>query len=186
MSEHWVLLALLSRPLAYGARSSSVIGAERTTSDRQYLLHQRTAIQCGNGKGPFIIADFVLATHLRKQNVGQEHPFCTIGFTLWSTGKRRKAWITKWPSDADNWPYSGENDGRDGRRPPSLMLVVPADAIEDIFIRRAGKELAVHVNDEKDIAKEQPIVENSLGSKGVDNAYNDLVSAPTSKTTAPE
>ncbi|KAI6143475.1 hypothetical protein BKA82DRAFT_4017704 [Pisolithus tinctorius] len=174
MSEHWVLLALLSRPLAYGARSSSVIGAERTTSDRQYLLHQRTAIQCGNGKGPFIIADFVLATHtcdinaspdkrtiflhgqsnfytgsraifqppVRKQNVGQEHPFCTIGFTLWSTGKRRKAWITKWPSDADNW-----------------------DAIEDIFIRRAGKELAVHVNDEKDIAKEQPIVENSLEVK---------------------
>lgn len=66
------------------------------------------------------------------------------------------------------------------------MLVVPADAIEDIFIRRAGKELAVHANDEKDIAKEQPIVENSLGSKGVDNACNDLVSAPTSKTTAPE
>ncbi|KAI6002241.1 hypothetical protein F5J12DRAFT_224806 [Pisolithus orientalis] len=99
-----------------GASSLSVIGAERTTSDRQYLLHQRTAIQCGNG--PFIIADFVLATpqtrgrssymarvtfvpalklrdkHLiysfsvffsssaarfqppvRKQNVGQEHPF---------------------------------------------------------------------------------------------------------------
>lgn len=43
-----------------GASSLSVIGAERTTSDRQYLLHQRTAIQCGNG--PFIIADFVLAT----------------------------------------------------------------------------------------------------------------------------
>lgn len=61
MSEHCVLFALLSRPLAYGASSLSVIGAEWTTSDRQYLLHQRTAIQCGND--PFIIADFVLATH---------------------------------------------------------------------------------------------------------------------------
>lgn len=66
------------------------------------------------------------------------------------------------------------------------MLVVPADAIGDIFIRKAGKGLAVHVNGEKDIAKEQPIVENGLESKGVDNACNDLVSAPTSKTTAPE
>lgn len=108
---------------------------------------------------------------VRKRNVGQGHPFAPSVSPYGLRGTAGK---------------HGSLSGYWTRTTGYLGSVVGSFLTFDIFIRKAGKGLAVHVNGEKDIAKEQPIVENGLESKGVDNACNDLVSAPTSKTTAPE